>query len=113
MQQPPTSSSPSNERPSEREPSDEQREGREERHAKGGEERGERQKAGAGREQALRDAADWLRHQLERPTVGAAAAGGAILAAAVFAGLTEAIVGAGGAYVVYRMLRRRSSKHAR
>lgn len=96
MQQPPTSSSPSNEAPSVREPP----------HREAAAQGGPEKRAEEPRE-TLREAAQWIGHQLERPGVGAAAAGGALLAAAVLAGLPEALVGAGGAYVVYRILRKR------
>lgn len=96
MQQPPISSSPSNEIPSESEEMH--------RDVQGGEGRDTRAEEPF---ETLRDTARWVGKKLERPGVGAAAAGGALLVAAVVAGLPEAMLGAGGAYVVYRMLRKR------
>lgn len=44
---------------------------------------------------------------LSRPGVGATVTGGLVLGAAVMFGIPEAIVGAGAAYVAYRVLKRR------
>lgn len=96
MQEPPISSSPSNE-PTAREASQPGAGG-----PKGHDERTPEPT------ETLRGAAEWVGKKLEQPGVGAAAAGGALVVAAVVAGLPEALVGAGGAYLVYRLLRKRS-----
>ncbi len=67
---------------------------------------------GAARASALRRGAHWIEQELERPGVGAVAIGAAIVVAAATAGISETLVGAAGAYAVYRMLRRRKAQHA-
>jgi hypothetical protein len=44
----------------------------------------------------------------KRPVAGAAVAGGVVLGAALVFGLGEAVVGAGAAYLAYRVLRKRT-----
>jgi hypothetical protein len=62
---------------------------------------------------ALDEAMQWLEREMERPGVGALVVGGSLVVAATVAGVAETIVGAAGAYVVYRVLKRRRAKHAR
>jgi hypothetical protein len=59
------------------------------------------------------DAMQWLERELERPGIGALVVGGTLVVAATVAGVPETLVGAAGAYVVYRVLKRRRAKHAR
>jgi hypothetical protein len=55
---------------------------------------------------------DRIEHELERPGVGALTLGAALFVAAVTAGVGETVVGALGAYTMYRILRRRRTEHA-
>lgn len=54
----------------------------------------------------------WIERELERPGVGAITVGAALVVAAASVGVSETIVGALGAYAVYRLLRRRRAEHA-
>lgn len=60
---------------------------------------------------SLQRAEDWVRRELARPGVGAILVGTALIVAAATAGVSETLVGAIGAYAVYRMLRRRKAEH--
>jgi hypothetical protein len=52
-----------------------------------------------------------LGRAMKKPATGAAIAGTVTIAAAILWGAAEAAVGAGAAYVVYRLLRRRAMGH--
>lgn len=69
--------------------------------------------APGGTSSKLRRGQQWIVRELERPGVGAVAIGAALVVAAATAGVSETLVGAIGAYAVYRILRRRGRERAR
>jgi hypothetical protein len=58
--------------------------------------------------EALRRIGRQAREEMKKPTVGAALVGAAVVGSAVLLGIAETAIGAAAAYVVYRMLKRRS-----
>lgn len=61
-------------------------------------------------ESAVHRAGHWLDAEISRPGIAAAIAGTAIVIAAATAGVAEAALGGAGAYLVYRIAKRRQSK---
>jgi hypothetical protein len=58
-------------------------------------------------DQQGKTALDRLADAMKRPLSGAAVAGGVVVGAVVIFGLAEAAVGAGAAYIAYRMIKKR------